>query len=85
MTDRKYSVHELDALRRAVENKYLWGSHLSTGYSGMSRSYNYQDKTKYVEETVRTHMIAGHTAEDLIASEQLPSAISDKCPENSAK
>ena len=72
MTERAYTVAELDALRRAVETKWLWGSYCPqwSGTTGMSRSYNEQDKAKSVEELVRTHMLAGHTAEDLYASER---------------
>lgn len=73
MNERKYSVSEINALRRAVENKWLWGSYGNIGVSGTSRPYLEEEKTKAVEEIVRTHMCAGHTAEDLCASEQLPS------------
>lgn len=67
--EKRYSVSELEALRQAVENKWLYGSYrLPTG-SAFSRSYREEEKTKAVEEIVRTHMIAGHTAEDLHASE----------------
>ncbi|KRA58149.1 hypothetical protein ASD85_16835 [Rhizobium sp. Root651] len=67
---RAYTVIDLDALRSAVRSRELWGS-----YRGPSRdrtssvSYNETEMTKIVEETVRTHMIAGHTASDLINSE----------------
>lgn len=68
MTDRKYSVEEVNALRRVVESKYLFGSY--HGRCGFSRAYKDVEKDKTVEEMVRTHMIAGHTAEDLLASEK---------------
>jgi len=71
MNERKYSVSEINELRRAVEYKWLFGSytpHFNEGGS-CSRSYHEEEKTKAVEEIVRTHMIAGHTAEDLYASE----------------
>ena len=71
MSERKYSVSELDALRHAVENKWLWGRYGGPNESGWSsRCYREEEKTKAVEELVRTHMLAGHTAEDLFASEQ---------------
>lgn len=70
MTERSYTVRELDALRRVVENKWLFGSYHLQQQGGFSRSYMPDEKTKAVEEMVRTHMLAGHTAADLYASEQ---------------
>lgn len=70
MNERKYSVLELDALRSAVDNKYLWGSYSELGSGGSSRCFQEEERVKVVEEQVRTHMLAGHTAEDLIASER---------------
>lgn len=72
MNDRKYSVSELDKLRKAVEHKWLFGSYSLQPISGWGRSYNPAEKDKAVEEMVRTHMLAGHTVEDLYASEQQP-------------
>lgn len=69
MTERAYTVNEIERLRRAVENKWLFGSY-NLPKSGMgSRSYKEDEKSKCVEELVRTWMIAGKTAEDLYASE----------------
>ena len=73
MSEKKYSVSELDPLRRAVENKWLWGSYRMPTHAGFSRSYSENDRVIAVEEKVRTHMLAGHTADDLYASEQLSS------------
>jgi len=67
--DRRYTVREIDALRQAVTNMWLYGSYNLVG-SGCSRVYVEQEKTRCVEELVRTHMLAGHTAEDLYASER---------------
>lgn len=70
---RAYTVKELDALRYVVENKWLFGAYdLMTlgGHSYTSASHYPGEKTKAVEEMVRTHMLAGHTAEDLVASER---------------
>lgn len=68
---KEYSVQELEALRRAVENKYLYGSYSPAHGSGMmSRSYKEAEKAIVVEEQVRTHMMAGHTAKDLIGIER---------------
>lgn len=70
MSDRAYTVHELDALRRVCEYKWLFGTYGLGRNSGMSRSYKPEEKTACVEQIVRTHMMAGHTAEDLCASER---------------
>lgn len=69
MSERKYSVSELDALRSAVSNKWLFGNYNISTNGQISRSYREEEKTKVVEEIVRTHMLAGHTADDLLASE----------------
>ena len=67
---RAYTVDELDELRRVVRNRWLWGSYSgSRGINSISRSYKEVEMNAQVEELVRTHMIAGHTAEDLLASE----------------
>ena len=69
---KAYTVQELDALRTVVEKKYLWGSYRGPWpleRNVFSREYREADKNKAVEEMVRTHMLAGHTAEELIASE----------------
>jgi hypothetical protein len=67
MTERSYTVSELDGLRQAVEMKWLFGSYTQAGRC--SRAYYERDKTAAVEQLVRTHMLAGHTADDLYASE----------------
>lgn len=69
---RAYTVHELDALRRVVESKWLYGwyrkPNLEFGFIG-APAYDPNEKVKAVEEMVRTHMLAGHTADDLVKSE----------------
>ncbi len=73
MTERTYTVAELDALREMVENKYLYGSYCPRCIEGegiSSRAYKEADKTACVEHLVRTHMLAGHTAADLLASKR---------------
>ena len=80
MSERAYTVTEIDALRKAVQNKWLWGRYGgpimrpcpsgSGNYtSGFGRSYKEQDLTVAVEQMTRTHMLAGHTAEDLIKAD----------------
>jgi len=69
---RAYTVQELDALRDLVKMKYLFGTYrpLHGGLtSARSRSYQESDLIKAVEEQVRTHMLAGHVAADLLSSE----------------
>jgi hypothetical protein len=66
---KPYTVSELDALRKVVENKWVWGSYRIDPRTRYSRSYKETEKVKAVEELVRTHMIAGHYADDLLASE----------------
>ena len=70
MTERSYTVNELDALRHAVEQKWLFGSYGQSDCFGPSRSWQGAEKEQAVEAIVRTHMLAGHTAEDLYASER---------------
>lgn len=70
---RKYSVQEIDELRHLVENQYLWGSYSGPSQfsnGGMSRSYSETEKAKVVEEQVRTWMLAGKTAKDLMGPRQ---------------
>ena len=70
MVDRKYSVQEIEKLRRAVDNQYLYGRYRGPSLGRCwSWPYNEAEKAKIVEERVRTHLLAGHTAEDLLASE----------------
>lgn len=66
--DRAYTVAEVAALRDVIENKFLYGAY--RGGEGVSRSYGASEKETHVEERVRTHMLAGHTAKDLRDSEQ---------------
>lgn len=70
MSERSYTVNEVDALRRAMDSKYLYGSYMPTQRVCFSRTYHKHEKTKVVEEMVRTAMLAGHTADDLYASER---------------
>ena len=67
---KKYTVKEIEKLRNVIENKYMWGSYQSYPDQGLSRSFSEVDKIKSVEEQVRTHMLAGHTAKDLLKHER---------------
>jgi hypothetical protein len=66
MSERSYTVREIDALRAACEERYLFGSCAPTSEGRSSMSYREEEKAVAVEEMVRTHMIAGHVAQDLI-------------------
>ena len=66
----KYSVEEIDKLRRVVTERWTWGSTESTS-NRVSRSYSEPERTLEVEQIVRTHMLAGHYAEDILESDRL--------------
>lgn len=69
--ERAYTVSELNALRRIIENKWLFGTYdFNSVGNRWSRSYYENEKASCVEKLVRTHMLAGHTADDLIKSEK---------------
>ena len=67
MTERAYTVPEIDKMRNAVEYMWLYGkkSSESVGVGGISRTYYEADKAKCVEEMLRTYMLAGIEPEDL--------------------
>ena len=77
MTERAYTVRELDELRQAVERKWFWGAYRipltppnADGYSvRLGRTHKGAESDIAIEQIVRTHMLAGHTAADLLASE----------------
>ena len=66
--ERKYSVTEIDRMREAVEHKWLFGcrpSQASQKQTMSSHGYMPSEKTKDVEELLRTYMIAGVEPEEL--------------------
>lgn len=64
MSERCYTVMEIDELREACEMRYEFGTtYLPNG--GVGRSYLESDLIVAVEEMVRTYMIAGITAVDI--------------------
>ncbi len=75
---KAYTVAEIDALRHVVEMRFLWGSSViclnSSRRNGFSRSYTEEEKTKAVEEMVRTYMLSGITAEQIIAEDKKQSS-----------
>lgn len=54
--DRKYSVYDIDAMRKAVER---------FGWMANSGSYYPADRAKEIEERVRTYMVAGVDPDEL--------------------
>ncbi len=71
MTEKRYTVQEIDALRCACEDRWLFGTTLNKEKGRASRCYNEEGKTKCVEEIVRTHMLAGHIAQDIYDADKL--------------
>ena len=67
MSDRAYTVREIDELRNACDTLWMWGPEGFKFREGMrvGRSYKLDEKTKCVEEMVRTYMTAGVTADDM--------------------
>jgi hypothetical protein len=73
MTERAYTVQEIDHLRRVISEKYVWGSYHGPPSDGsMSIPYYRRELEVSVENQLRTYMLAGLTADDLLASEKKP-------------
>lgn len=75
MEERRYTVAEIDALRRACRDKVVWGRfsgpNLRPGQSAVSsRSFQSGEAERQAEDMVRTHMLSGHTADELRASDE---------------
>jgi len=67
MIQRVYTVNEIDELRHVVEERCEFGSCAPTQKGRVSRrSYMPGELEREVEEKVRTHMLAGHVAQDLV-------------------
>lgn len=78
--ERSYTIKELDALRAAVRERYRVGQEFrnfgnTSGWvqpayvSGDPRAAaDSAARTSQTEELVRTHMLAGHSAEDVRAA-----------------
>ena len=71
MTDRAYTVKEVHALRKVVEGKIIFGRYVGEWTTTRFQGYGSDDNCKelLVERQVVTWMLAGLTADDLIASE----------------
>lgn len=82
MSDRKYSVAEIDALRKACEMHWMWGTtYIKPGVGSMGRSYNPIEKEAGVEQLVRTYMIAGITAEQMYAEDRPAEVVDTSTPQ----
>lgn len=68
MESQKYSVQEIDDLRTVVKCRYLFGSSITHG-NLMSITYRENEMNAAVEDLVRTHMLAGHKALDILVAD----------------
>lgn len=67
MSERKYTISEIDALRNACEMRFLYGTTDLSNFprQWVSNSYREEVKVKAVEEMVRTYMAGGIVASDI--------------------
>lgn len=65
MTARAYTVAEIRALRSAVTSMFLFGEYAPKDAQSC-RQLDYAA----VEAQIQTHMLAGHTAQDLYESQR---------------
>ncbi len=73
--ERAYTVAEIDDLRNAMENRYLWGNANGPILDCQSsRCYQESEKIASVEQMVRTAMLAGLTARDYYEADKRPAA-----------
>ncbi len=74
MTDRAYTVVEIDRMRYAVDHVYMLGYRVNEAppQSGVSRSYDEPGRTTCVEELLRTYMLAGIGPEELEGPPRTP-------------
>lgn len=72
MTERAYTVSEIDKLRLICDERWLTGT---TFYHpelpSYGRSYKEYERIREVEEHVRTYMLAGILAEEIRASDRI--------------
>lgn len=74
MTERAYTLSEVEALRDACRNKARWCRYTGHEFSHIRRlggaGLTRLEEIVTVEEMVRTFMLAGTTAEELYESER---------------
>ena len=81
MSERKYTVSEIDQLRSAVRLRCIFGTSNSKHWLHAYYAHNSQDMDKRIEEQLRTYMIAGITADD-IYKEDDPEYVSEPSSRN---
>jgi len=64
MSERKYTVKEIAALRRVCKNLWLYDAPWPV--NGRGEPYRQEDMDRASEDMVRTYMMAGLTADDII-------------------
>jgi hypothetical protein len=69
MTERAYTVSEIDALRKVVYNTCVFGNAKGAFANGCGYEVP-RDIDKTVEERVRTYMVGGITAKDILENEE---------------
>jgi hypothetical protein len=69
MTEKAYTVQEIDELRNACESRWLYGTTVIP-MRRLSRQYDEKEKTKCVEELVRTYMLAGIPGDDIRSADR---------------
>lgn len=67
---RKYSVEEIDRMRRAVEYMVMWGEKIGTPWpegvsSRTSGTFSGNEVTERTEARLRTYLLAGTDPEEL--------------------
>lgn len=67
--ERAYTVAEIDSLRIACRQRWLYGTTAISG-SGVSRGFRQNEMDSGSEELVRTYMLAGLVATDIYAADR---------------
>lgn len=73
--ERAYTVKEIDALRAAAKERFMWGTTKCIQGSCFSRSFRPNEVAIGTEELVRTYMLAGITAQDIYDADNDRSAL----------
>lgn len=76
--ERRYTVAEIDDLRRMCDLRFLFGTTYPSNETRWSHSYQAGERERAVEEMVRTYLLAGITADDIRAADMPTSASATK-------
>ena len=60
------SFSDIEEMRQLIETKYLYGCYRINEPEIYSRSYDPKEKIIFVEEQLRTHILAGHKPSDFV-------------------